>query len=364
MFGSVFDQDPVPEVPIEEQEGATRNAQEAVEVDLDQCRRLDEELGSLRLEYRERFRTLLGPGADAYVETRARIKEELDAVERSAEPTAAGERATDEARLAARDSSRAFLADIGFDRDAARALREEFHVRSARLRDELTEGVGSETFALREEEVPAEVHNPWAFFRPSFPGGISERYLGRTPGAQIYDHQSYYDRTTGTVGSLTRVKDFLASDYDYAYCMYKTGVRFWWKLPEDGRIELYMRLRAKNSTYWGDFRDEWGWSDAQCQQNSRGYMQVLWPHVGRVHYDTLLDYHRRGTDAHWVKRIQSAGGTRHPHIYSRDRYYAGKWALIEVGVIDYNFFVTNDVSVHSSMEMLWILDWAALKMRP
>jgi len=83
-------------------------------------------------------------------------------------------------------------------------------------------------------------------------------------------------------------------------------------------------------------------------------LQVISPYYGMPRKGTILDYRRTGTDANWTRYVAPPGSYRWAHVFSSDAYPVG-WQLVEVGTEEWNFFWTNDVSVHSAMLMKWYL---------
>lgn len=106
----------------------------------------------------------------------------------------------------------------------------------------------------------------------------------------------------------------------------------------------------------GSPSDDWGWSDSTCDQESHAYLRITDPGPGAYRFSTILDYRRTGKDANWSRHVAWAGDNRWAHIFSADAYAANTWLLLEVGTREWNYFWTNDVSIHSAMTMRWFLN--------
>lgn len=87
----------------------------------------------------------------------------------------------------------------------------------------------------------------------------------------------YPDATSGTVGTYTHNHASGADDLDYSYVRYRTGLRFWYQMPMTGMVELWAQMQAIDTPFAGWLNDEWGWSDAECDQESRARLQVIVP---------------------------------------------------------------------------------------
>jgi hypothetical protein len=276
-------------------------------------------------------------------------------VERKVTPTVAGETEITEARLAAAEKSRSFLKEIGFNMARASKVRGEYEVRWQKTMSKAIGRPEKPNYIVLPEQVPEDVHNPWATFTPPYPGWAWDYAWQKSDEPHYPSFWRYLDSASGELGSYTHTHVSGADDSDFAYVRYRTSIRFWYRIPATGLVELWMQMQCIDTPYSGYLHDEWGWSNSACDQESYGRLRVIHPGPGAPRKATILDYRRTGTDANWSRDIALPGEYRWAHFFSTESYTANTWLLLEVGTEDWNHFWSNDVTIHSAMTMHWFL---------
>ncbi len=356
MFSTGFNLEPVEEVPEDAQRMATGVSLELEQDEWGKAQSLAGTVERLSTEYQRELHSIVGDeNLEAYHDLRRRLRERVGEIASKAEPTVVGEAEIQEARLQAAEESRAFLQEIGFDMPRASELRGEFHTRFHHLIAETLGRPEEPNYLVPPEMVPEDIHNPWVWYAPPYPGWRWIRWTYDSGRPWTPDYWNYLDHKAGQLGTYTHIHVSNASDSDYAYVRFRTGMRFWYWMPVAGMAEVWMRLQCINTPYSGYLKDEWGWSDSVCDQESRAYVQAIYPGPGAPRMSTILDYRRTGTDASWANHREPAGQYRWAHIFSSGAYPGGSWVLLEAGTEDFNFFWSNDVSIHSAMTMRWFL---------
>ncbi len=362
MFNSGFHLDPVDEVPMGEQERAADISLELQQGDAKEARSLTKTAQDLTGKYEKELRAIIGEGnLERYIEFRSPLRQRIREAIPKAKPTAAGEGEIREVRRKVAAESQRYLKRIGFDMARASKVRGDYHTR---LHEALTKARGKPeepNYALLPDEVPKDVHNPWVIYHAPYPGSVYSVSWGKSDEPYYPIYVGYLDSLTGQLGSYSHIHVSGADDSDYSYVRYRTAMRFWYRMPATGMAEIYMMLRCVWTPYSGDFDDEWGWSDANCDQEHYAYLRVISPAVGANRYSTLLDYRRTGTDAKWSRIVANPNDVRWPHIFSADPYVANTWLLLEVGTEEWNHFWSNDVSLYSNMTMRWLLERVYVK---
>jgi hypothetical protein len=203
--------------------------------------------------------------------------------------------------------------------------------------------------------VPTNIYNPWTTYGPPYPGWAWSCAWGKSDEPWYPDFARYLDAAAGQLGTYTHTHVDGADDSDYAYVDYRTAMRFWYRMPTAGMLEIWMKMQDIQTSYSGWLNDEWGWSDSACDQESYATLRMITPGPGVFRKGTILDYRRTGTTASWGGDVAAPGVERWAHLFSADAYPAGTWCLVEVGTQEWNNFWTNDVSIHSAMTMRWFL---------
>jgi hypothetical protein len=213
---------------------------------------------------------------------------------------------------------------------------------------------------LPSSEVPpailAHKTNPWTIARP--PYGWGWWYNGSLAGFG-FTPTLYLDASIGLVGNINHIEDSDASDNDYGYIQYAANVYFWFQMPTPGLIEVWIEAGARGSHHRLDLWDEWGWSDGSANQHN--YL-TLNASVGGSSSalqmaETSWFTETGQTEGHWDNSYFTNGETFWANLTS-DRnviYPAGSWVLVEVGTINFNSSLANDVSTYSTLDAGWFI---------
>ena len=356
MFGSGFSLTPEKDVPSDLQEMPAAILLELKQAELAEGHALTDRVVQLTERYRRGLHEIVGDdNLERYEAFRQELRQHVGEVVARATPTVVGEMEIKEARLQAAERSREFLREIGFDMARASELRGNYHERIQDLFAEATGRPGEPNYLVPPEMVPEDIHNPWKLFQPPYPGWSWAWAWNKSSRPWNPNLARYLGAAAGQIGAYTHIHCRHASDSDWAWAKYRTAVLFWYYLPVSGMVEMFADMQSIHTPYSGWLHDEWGWSDSVCDQESRAYLRVLVPGPGAPRKATILDYRRTGTDANWANDVTPVGAHRWAHIFSSDAYAGGTWLLLEVGTEDWNYFWTNDVSIHSAMTLRWFL---------
>ncbi|MEA5597797.1 hypothetical protein [Rivularia sp. UHCC 0363] len=358
MFNAGFDSEAIREVPSEAQEQAAKISLDIEQEELREAQSLSKKITSLNADYQKELRLIIGDrNLERYYEFRAPLREKINDLEVKATPTVKGQAEIEEAQSQAVGKSQQFLNEIGFDMVRASKLREGYNARLDEVVSQARGKLEEPNYLILPEVMSMEElkATPWVILDPAYPADSFAYSSNRSDEPDNPVFWRYLNRSSGQLGSYTRNRVSGADDSDYAYVRYQTAMRFWYRIPDTGLTEVFMRLQAIDTAYSGSFNDEWGWSDARCEQMCSAYLRVITPGPGAIRYGTILNYVRTGTSANWANQITAPGNERWANLFSTSSYNAGTWLLLEVGTEDWNYFRSNDVSIVSTMNMNWFL---------
>ncbi|HXT14578.1 MAG TPA: hypothetical protein VN706_03035 [Gemmatimonadaceae bacterium] len=248
------------------------------------------------------------------------------------------------------NESHAFLDSIGVDRNAFHNLGLDYAGKLAALFDR-TLGHG--------ESAPAESSRKRNHtFLPPFSGSSSFAHNFFSKGDSSDDMTAptfnfFLSFQTGEMGSSTACAVSDASDYDESSVVCRSAMRQWFQMPALGQVRVSNLLEVINSHYSGSVYDEWGWSTIDLKQGLRYYAQVTSPTVGpRVYYYPLVGWQNEVTDEDapaWSTQRWPAGQNEGMFVQTVLPGVIAKntWVLVDVGVENSNWFLSNDVTVTS-----------------
>jgi len=356
MYRAGFHTEPVTEVPQEMQEQAAGISLELEQDELNEAQSLENNLHSLGTEYQEKLHAIIGgKHRERYYEFRKSIRERVRDIIRNSTSTNAGEHEVEKARHQAIEESQELLKEIGFDIPRATVMREEYHQRYQEIMADAIERPEEPNYLVLPEMVPEEIHNPWKIIRPPFAGSSSSCSSWKTDEPDTPHYTRHVSAAAGRLGSVSIIRVSGADDSDQAEVRCRTGLRFWYFMPAAGMLETWIRMQSLDTPFSGSHYNEWGWSSCVTHQESYAYLRVINPGPGKWRKSTLLKIRRERETDKWAGMVTPVSRYRYAHIYSSSSYPGGKWLLLEIGMDDWNYFWSNDVSILSGMEMRWFI---------
>lgn len=355
-FTSGFDLEPVSGVPEKEHKKVAKISVDLIQSELNNAKNLNTKILRISKEYRKELRSIIGDqNIKNYNGLHRKLRNRVNNVVLKAEPTFEGETEIRGARKKIIEESRNYLKTIDFNTNLAKRARDKH---KKELQDAIRDTIKrpeKPNYLVLPEKVPKDIHNPWEIYQPPYPGWSWSYWWGVSDEPRYPIYSRYLNAAAGQIGTYTSNYVSGADNSDYSYVRYRTAVRFWYKIPVAGMVNCWVRMQSIDTRHSGWFDDEWGWSDATCDQESKAYLRVINPGPGALRYATILDYRRSGTDASWNGTLLYPGYERWAHVYSSDSYPSNTWLLLEFGTEDWNHFWCNDVSVGSYMTMRWFL---------
>lgn len=356
MFNTGFSLDPLKDVPLDVQEKATELYLESNHQVFQREQSLKGEVEKLNRAYQTKLHKLIGrKNLERYLKFCQNQRETMKTAVSKQKPTFSGEQELQAVCRRAKAKSRRFLQDIRFDMTRASQMRNAHKQRLSQVIERHRGKPDDSNYLVLPKNVPENIYNPWAVYSPPYAGWAWMNSWWRTDEPDNPHFEIYLDVVTGSIGSKVHINVHGADDNDNCAALQKTGLNFWYQIPVTGLLEVWVKIQAIDTDYTGRFTDEWGWSDATCDQDSSIFLQVKSPAISAPRYSTVLDYRRTGTTAQWVNSVAAAGNERWAHLFSTESYAAGTWLLVEVGTQENNYFYSNDVTVRSTIKMHWFL---------
>jgi hypothetical protein len=271
------------------------------------------------------------------------------------------------ARKEARERSLELLDEANVRRDAVRAVH-------ARAQEKLLRSLGPPDTGVprlevvREEQVPTAVRegrtNPWFAKTPPYDGWYwnfgwqtwggtvtsFKHNIGILYGLQ-YPSGSYIN---GQFGHYSLYENFDASDFDVLWLNGVSEVGFWYKAPEPGQRQVWVKIRCKKAR--GDIYldEEYGWSDSATSMLSRLYLNV-WPVPGL-----------EGQTGDWYAKVKGSPDSKWYHLdwiapetvlwVPFVANFPPDWVYIAVGADDYRWTQLNDVSTTQAMDSRYLAE--------
>lgn len=349
------------DVPFEIRHAAI---EQRLSAELSEVKRLGEDARKIKLilqEHRDSVINLLG--CDKYEKFRAYARDQKRFRAKFFFPPRGPEMSEEEVKrfqLERREESENFLRELGVNGPQLRSLSRRTAARVREFGPSHPVREGKRAMVLLPSEVPSEIRshktNPWTIVGP--PYGNYWWYIGYLGGFTFFPTLNL-DPDIGLVGNTINIQDYDASDSDYGYVMHATNLYFWYQMPTAGLVEVWIEAEPQGSHHRLYLFNELGWSDSNVNQHN--YL-TLNASVGGSSSDLQLSetswFSEDGKIAgYWDNRYFTDGGTYWANLKSDRRviFPSGAWVLVEVGTLNWNTALADDVAVDSTVEASWII---------
>ncbi len=210
---------------------------------------------------------------------------------------------------------------------------------------------------MPEKDVPLAIRrektNPWFIKGPPFDGWFWT-YDWTTRGGTLTDwrHQvgvelAPFTYINGQIGHYSRYENYSASNSDYLSLEFRTGVGFWYRPPDAGNKQMWIRMRFKNAQSAITLQDEWGWSSSNTQMLSTVTLDVAQV-LGQEGQTELWHANWNGAP----NAYQHIATWRQPETVwwlNLSTALPPGWSFIWIGTFDKRDTFLNDVSTSQSM---------------
>jgi hypothetical protein len=211
---------------------------------------------------------------------------------------------------------------------------------------------------LRPLDIPMEIregHSPgWTIARPPYPEW-SWWYDGWTSGFH-FSPTLFLDTATGEVGQHNYLWDNDASDFDHAQIEYNASVAFWYQMPRNGRLSIWIEGVAIETNHQLTTIDEWGVSDAFSWQEN--YLVAKADGLATDPYQKALTSWMKfdgDSEGAWNISYLQPSQTFWANLNTQNWFPAGSWVRVAAGTTTWHRATANDMEVYSNARFRWSL---------
>jgi hypothetical protein len=270
------------------------------------------------------------------------------------------------AKKEARRRSFELLNEAKVDRDALRKTHVQAEEKLLRILGP-PETEARRIEVVREEDVPASIRegktNPWFLKKPPYDGtyGLFDAYTwGGTVAALTDNIEIQYGLQypgpyiTGQFGHYSRYENFDCGDFDVLSLSAFTEIGFWYKPPQPGQRQVWIKIRCRRAR--GDIYldDEYGIS------SSHTYMWSL------LRFNVLEVPGLEGQTGDWSLHVPGSPDSTWYHLdwIAPDAVlwlpftanFPPGWVYIGIGADEFRVAKLNDVSTSQAMDSRYLAE--------
>jgi hypothetical protein len=199
-------------------------------------------------------------------------------------------------------------------------------------------------------------------FLNSEPSARGSEWREGSGGSRWVSH--FADKATGEI-ECRSMMELYGAWHEYSHTRAWSEILVWFQMPAAGFVEASINLYCSETSYSGCLRDEWGFSDADIWQWSWCYLGTSKPQSGQRTFAPLLHHERYDNAGCWSGTFLPPGDNHIVDLrYEHQRFEAGQWVLVAIGVHDFNRARVNDMSFNTNMTSRWILTDVWLRSAP
>jgi hypothetical protein len=213
-------------------------------------------------------------------------------------------------------------------------------------------------------EDPSDPHR-WFLFRPPFFGFLF-RFVPQASNNFRVDRQLFLSPPTGLVGNETTMDCDDAGDFDYASATAEAQIGFAFQAPTTGLVEVLVDAQSTIGTHRIEIEDEFGFSNAWCNQNNFLMMNVLHPNVPEPSLARMSNLYREsgGDDLHANRENLTRGQHYFAQLFSSGPVPAGQSVVVTVGTRTFDIARANDMELHSRTNFQWFINSVEVRIAP
>lgn len=343
------------DAPMEAVQHAVKAMTTAMNERIDNLGRQYREMAVIEEEYRQRLRQLLGD--DGYERFRALHQRSYERP--GTLPKQPGSLTKIMAlRVEQKRRKHELLMELKVSPEALRSLYRETRTKIVASIPPPPSRDGQILSLLRPFELPSEIRegkaNPWTIARPPY-SDWSWYHDGWTNGFG-FTPTLFLDQNSGQVGNSNYLWDNNASDFDHSQIEYNASIGFWYLMPVNGRLDIYVEAQADVTTHQLTTIDEWGESDAfSWQENyivvkADGLAQDPWQKAMTSWFKYDND-----NEGSWTYDYIHHGTTWWAHLQTQNWFPKDSWVRINAGSTSWHRATANDMQVYSDMRFLWFI---------
>lgn len=213
------------------------------------------------------------------------------------------------------------------------------------------------------EQDPNDPHR-WFLFQPPFFGFLFSDDIVTT-GDFRADRLLHLHPPSGLVGNECTMDLDDADDIDVAHVIGEAQIAFAFRPPVTGVIEVLIDAQSTIGTHNVAISDEFGFSEAWCNQHNDLMMNVLHPNVPEPSRAQMSGFSRE-TGGDDVTGSQSLTRGQHffAQLFSSGPVPAGQNVIITVGTRSFDICFTNDMELHSRSNFQWFISSVEVRISP
>lgn len=335
-------------------------------------------------DFRRRLRDLVGAGNLAAVHRQRRHEHQV--LRELMQPPGGLDRDLAKLRKASRRKIDALVRKLGIDPKRLQKLHDEFRESFDEL---LTSGDGKVVRGhhlagnldqwtrlsplhalplpwgiLPPPDDPTDPHR-WFLFRPPFFGFLFG-FSPQTSDNFRVDHQLILHPPSGLVGNEATMDCDDAGSFDYASVTAEAQIAFGFVAPATGLVEVLVDAQSTIATHALEIEDEFGSSEAWCNQNNYLMMNVLHPNVPEPSLALMSNLFRESDGDDLSASQENLIRAQHyfAQLYSAGPVSAGQHVVITVGTRTFDKARANDMELHSRSDFQWFINSVEVRIAP
>jgi hypothetical protein len=217
---------------------------------------------------------------------------------------------------------------------------------------------------LEPLDDPSDPHR-WFLFRPPFFGFLF-RFTPQASSNFRVDRQLFLSPPAGLVGNEATMDCGDAGDFDYASVTAEAQIAVGFQAPTAGLVEVLIDAQSTLGTHRLEIEDEFGFSDAWCNQNNYLMMNVLHPNVPVPSLALMSNLYREsdGDDLTANRENLIRGQHYFAQLFSSGPVPAGQSVVVTVGTRTFDIARANDMEVHSRTNFQWFINSVEIRIAP
>lgn len=165
------------------------------------------------------------------------------------------------------------------------------------------------------------------------------------------------DKNTGSLGNVSQLEVWDADDWDRAHATYRSLFGFWYKMPQAGRLSVWITAQPTYSLHNCYLENEWGWSDSWTTHEHSfflGLPQIKVPEEWRV---VASSWFEDGyTEGYWsVDWYPDKTASYFFNLQSGAQFQKDEWVWFWTGIQTRVEMWVNDVSGLSNAGFRWLI---------
>jgi hypothetical protein len=157
-----------------------------------------------------------------------------------------------------------------------------------------------------------------------------------------------------------------AGGFDYASVTAEAQIAFGFVAPATGLVEVLVDAQSSIEAHALEIEDEFGFSDAWCNQNNYLMMNVLHPNVPEPSLAVMSNLFREsdGDDLDADQENLTRGQHYFAQLFSAGPVSAGQHVVITVGTRTFDKARANDMELHSRSDFQWFINSVEVRIAP